>query len=91
MAHTALLIERLLQFSLQHSLIGELDGIRKRRDVLQTVLPLIVLGGMMYHMLFEAKSQYAYVYAVLLVPMAARGLCLLEDGIRGRIKEQRHG
>ena len=73
------------------ALIGTADGIRKRRDVLQTVLPLIVLGGMMYHMLFEAKSQYAYVYAVRLVPMAARGLCLLEDGIRGRIKEQRHG
>lgn len=73
------------------ALIGTADGIRKRRDVLQTVLPLIVLGGMMYHMLFEAKSQYAYVYAVLLVPLAARGVCLLEDGIRGRIKERRHG
>ena len=72
------------------ALMGTADGIRKRRDVLQTVLPLIVLGGMMYHMLFEAKSQYAYVYAVLLVPPAARGLCLLEDGIR-KIKEQRHG
>ena len=61
------------------ALIGTVDGIRKRKDSLQTVLPLIVLGGMMYHMLFEAKSQYAYVYAVLLVPLAARGLCRLED------------
>ena len=53
------------------------------------MLPLIVLGGMMYHMLFEAKSQYAYVYAVLLVPLAARGLCRLEDyltkGISARV------
>ena len=61
------------------ALIGTADGIRKRKDSLQTALPLIVLGGMMYHMLFEAKSQYAYVYAVLLVPLAARGLCRLED------------
>lgn len=34
MAHTALLIERLLQFSLQHSLIGELDAYVARNTLL---------------------------------------------------------
>ena len=35
MANTALLIERLLQFSLQHSLIGELDAYVARNTLLE--------------------------------------------------------
>ena len=38
MAHTALLIERLLQFSLQHSLIGELDAYVARNTLLDLLV-----------------------------------------------------
>lgn len=37
------------------------------------LLPLIVLGGAMYHLLFEAKSQYVISYLPLLLPTAAFG------------------
>lgn len=37
-------------------------------------LPLIVLGGFLYHLLFEAKSLYILPYFVMLVPYAAYGL-----------------
>ena len=36
-----------------------------------------MLGGLLYHLLFEAKSQYALPYFVLLVPLAAWGLSRL--------------
>ena len=34
-------------------------------------LPLVLLGAFGYHLLFEAKSQYACTYIPLLVPTAA--------------------
>ena len=33
-----------------------------------------VLGGFLYHMLFEAKSQYLMIYLPMMVPLAACGL-----------------
>lgn len=45
----------------------------KKPSLLFTFLPLIVLGGFLYHMAFEAKSQYILVYFVMLVPYAAYG------------------
>lgn len=45
----------------------------RRRDMESCLLPLIILGGLLYHLLFEAKSQYALPYFVLMIPMAAFG------------------
>ena len=45
----------------------------RRKDV-NACLPIVVLlGGLLYHLLFEAKSQYALPYYILLFPMAAYG------------------
>ena len=43
----------------------------KKRDVEHALLPTVVLGGFFYHALFEAKSQYAICYLVLMLPLAA--------------------
>ena len=49
-----------------------------RGAALKVVLPaLILLGGLSYHLLFEAKSQYAMPYFVLMMPIAAYGLFAL--------------
>ena len=45
----------------------------RRREMESSLLPLIILGGLLYHLLFEAKSQYALPYFVLMIPMAAFG------------------
>ena len=42
-------------------------------NLLRTLLPLILLGGLLYHLLFEAKSQYAMPYFLLMLPLAAYG------------------
>ncbi len=36
---------------------------------------LVILGGILYHLLCEAKSQYALPYFILMVPLAACGFC----------------
>ena len=71
--------------------IGLLYNWKRADDAAWLLLPLVVLGGFLYHMIFEAKSQYIYVYMVYLVPVAAQGLCEAEKLIRmtiGRMKER---
>ena len=47
--------------------------IRKKMNPGTIILPVAVLGGILYHMLFEAKSQYLLPYFILLIPFAAYG------------------
>lgn len=69
------------------SCVGLVSLLRDKRETLPALaLSLCVLGGCLYHMLFEAKAQYSYMYAVLMMPVAARGLCVIAD----RLKEGRH-
>lgn len=56
--------------------LGVLLGILKlwrRKDLQRCLLPVILLGGLLYHLLFEAKSQYAMPYFVMMIPVAAYG------------------
>ena len=70
---------------------GSLFIWKKKDDMAVAVIPVAILGGMLYHLIFEAKSQYAYPYMVYMLPLAAIGLCRLEEGIKGlwKTKERR--
>ncbi len=46
----------------------------RRRTEGQLLLPLILLGGVLFHMIFEAKSQYVLEYLPLFAPVAAFGI-----------------
>ena len=48
--------------------------IRRTLSPQALILPIGVVGGGVYHMLFEAKSQYMLPYFILLIPLAAYGL-----------------
>ena len=50
----------------------------------QALLPLTILGGVFYHLLFEAKSYYAIPYLVMLIPSAAFGAAQTLDALKGR-------
>ena len=68
--------------------LGVLMGIIaliKKRDVLSCILPLIILGGLMYHLLFEAKSQYALPYFILMMPVAALGLSAFFERLKKHV------
>lgn len=57
--------------------LGLLGTLRRREDAGALVIPVTVIGGFLYHALFEAKSQYIYPYIFYLMPYAAHGLCML--------------
>lgn len=43
-------------------------------ELMQLVFPIVILGGFLYHMLFEAKSSYILVYFIMMMPLAANSL-----------------
>lgn len=45
------------------------------------LLPLTVLGALLYHLLFEAKAQYALIYLPMMLPYAAYSTVKLKDEI----------
>lgn len=45
-----------------------------KRKISFAFLPLIILGGFLFHTFFEAKSQYAIFYFVMMIPIAGYGL-----------------
>lgn len=47
---------------------------RKKITTEQLLLGIIVIGGVLFHLIWEAKSQYALPYFFLLIPYAAVGL-----------------
>ena len=52
----------------------------RKTNIATVLLPLVLLGGFGYHLLFEAKSQYILTYIVLLLPYAAYALCTVLEG-----------
>ena len=60
--------------------VGGVCALRKKGGAALLMIPVTMLGGALYHLIFEAKAQYAYPYMVYMLPLAAAGLCRLEDG-----------
>lgn len=69
------------------AVIGAAASMKRRGNVTVLMLPVTIIGGFLFHMLFEAKSQYIYVYAVYLLPLAGYGLAVLGETIAKRSKK----
>lgn len=61
----------------------------KRKDKEITLIMLIVFGGIMYHMLFEAKSQYFLTYYIILIPVCTCGLDTVFDKSEAIFKKEK--
>ena len=59
----------------------------KKLSLETMLLPLVLLGALGYHLLFEAKSQYALTYIPLMIPTAAFALNTILCGKYPHIKE----
>lgn len=68
--------------------VGTAGLFKKRRDAAAMALPVIVIGGFLFHTLMEAKSQYIYPYMVYMTPLAANGLCILSRKAGGAIRRR---
>ncbi len=49
-------------------------GDRRPEEAALWLIPLTILGGFLYHALFEAKSQYVITYVTMMIPYAIWGL-----------------
>ncbi len=71
-----------LQFVYVFAAIG-LFALLRRRRIEDALFPTCFLGGFLYHLVFEAKSQYIIPYLVLLLPLAAYGISVCyERGLK---------
>ena len=68
--------------------VGTAGVFGKQRDAAAMALPVIVIGGFLFHTLMEAKSQYIYPYMVYMMPLAALGLTMLGQ-TAGRMMKQK--
>lgn len=48
--------------------------ISKNFSVFELFTIIFFLGGFFFHLLWETKSQYVFIYVLLLIPTAANGL-----------------
>ena len=65
-------------------LLGSIACFR-RKDFMQIIFPMIIIGGMLYHLMAESKSQYAMPYYILMTGFAAVGICWLYDRIQPKL------
>ena len=61
--------------------------LNKKNNIETVLLPLIILGGFGYHLLFEGKSQYVLTYIPLLIPIASYGISSILSGKYTKLKE----
>ena len=62
---------------------------RKKREPLENeILLIVILGGILFHMLWEAKSRYVLPYFVMMLPLAAAGICEVTQKIQKRGKDK---
>lgn len=55
--------------------------LRKSRDLKDVLLLLCILGGFLFHILWEAKSQYIFPYVTLMLPCAAMGFSYVIENV----------
>lgn len=58
----------------------------RNKNFFAVAMPLVILGGVLYHLLSEAKSQYALPYFILMIGVSAYGLCLAYDAFSRKMQ-----
>lgn len=59
--------------------------VKKKLNAETSILPVAVLGGVLYHMIFEGKSQYLLPYFILIIPFAAYGFIESMRGLNKKV------
>ncbi len=68
-----------------------LYGLVHCKEIEKTLLPMIVIGGMIFSLLWEAKPRYVFPYIVIVLPCVAMGIHICHtilEGIWRKCKER---
>ncbi len=63
-----------------------LYGILFEKDVKKTILPMVVIGGLIFSLLWEAKARYVFPYVAILLPSVATGIHMFHLAVEKTIK-----
>lgn len=66
----------------------QLSSEKFSKEAVHLILPLIILGGFLYHAIFEAKSQYLLIYYLYLIPLSAWGLTSIGQEFMKWVRKQ---
>lgn len=86
------LVKRLMDINVEFLYLGAavsftafaVDFIKKKSIGVESVLiPIVIIGGFLYHALFEAKSQYVLTYVTVMIPYSVYGFYRLLSALRG--------
>ncbi len=69
-------------------LLGFLSLCREKEVTLSYLPGLIVIGGFLFSVIWEAKSRYIYPYIVLAIPFAAGSLVVWQEKVEQRIRKR---
>lgn len=78
-------LDQLFNYGMQVVYLGfalSLLIMMRKRTAEQMILPVAILGGVLFHLLFEANAKYALSYLPLFLPCAAYGI--LDFGVNTR-------
>ncbi len=77
---------QLMQFVYVALAISFFVLLRKKteRNEARMIIPMILVGAVLYHALFEAKAQYSIIYVPMMLPYAAFGIHALSECIKAR-------
>ena len=64
--------------------------VAKEKDLCKVLLPIIVIGGFLFHILWETKAIYVIQYYFVLLPYAAFGLVHMLDKLILKYKNLRY-
>ncbi len=73
------MLEKEMNYTLQTLYIGFALGailLLRKRESAQLIFPLAILGGVLFHLLFEANSKYTLTYLPMFAPIAAYGILM---------------
>jgi len=62
--------------------LGLIVMLRKRESG-QMIFPITILGGILFHLLFEANSKYTLTYLPMFLPIAAYGILMFGINAKG--------
>lgn len=69
-------MERYLFIIYAMALLYSAYGLLFEKELKKTILPMIVIGGMIFSLLWEAKARYVFPYIAILLPSVAVGIHL---------------
>lgn len=58
----------------------------RKPDILQCLMMIAVIGGVLFSILWEAKSRYVFPYIVMLIPYMVSGIFWVQQGCRSGIR-----